>query len=97
MQTAVEQIEYPSHLEQVPRLNRAIGQLEGIKRMIEGREYCVDIITQLRAARSAIKTIELGVLSTHMHSCLARTSCCGDEALRDQQIEEILTLLKKYE
>jgi len=97
MQTAAEQAEHPSHLEQIPRLNRAIGQLEGVKRMVEGGEYCVDIMTQLRAARSAIKTIELGVLNTHMRSCLARTSGCGDEALRDQQIEEILMLLKKYE
>lgn len=97
MQTAAEPVEHPSHLEQIPRLNRAIGQLEGVKRMIEGGEYCVDIMTQLRAARSAIKTIELGVLNTHMRSCLARTSCCGDDALRNRQVEEILTLLKKYE
>ncbi len=97
MQTESEPMEHPSHREQTPRLNRAIGQLEGIKRMIDGGEYCVDIMTQLRAARSAIKTIELGVLNTHMRSCLARTSCCGDDALRDRQVEEILTLLKKYE
>ncbi len=97
MQIAAEQVEHPSHLEQVPRLNRAIGQLEGIKRMVEGREYCVDIMTQLRAVRSAVKSIELGVLNTHMRSCLAKTSCCGDESLRDRQVEEILTLLKKYE
>jgi DNA-binding FrmR family transcriptional regulator len=97
MQTDIRPLEHPSHREQTPRLNRAIGQLEGIKRMIDGGEYCVDIMTQLRAARSAIKTIELGVLNTHMRSCLARTSCCGDDALRDQQVEEILTLLRKYE
>ncbi len=97
MQTESKSVEHPSHREQTPRLNRAIGQLEGIKRMIDGGEYCVDIMTQLRAARSAIKTIELGVLGTHMRSCLARTSCCGDDALRDRRVEEILTLLKKYE
>ena len=89
--------EHPSHSGETPRLNRAIGQLEGVKRMIAEGEYCVDIMTQLRAARSAIKSIELGVLNMHMRSCLAKTSCCGDEALRDQQVEEILTLLKKYE
>ena len=97
MQNVSKTAVHPSHVEQTPRLNRAIGQLEGIKRMIEGGEYCVDIMTQLRAVRSAIKTIELGVLNTHMRSCLARTSCCGDDAQRDRQIEEIMTLLKKYE
>lgn len=97
MQTPQADTGHPSHREQTPRLNRAIGQLEGIKRMIAEGEYCVDIMTQLRAVRSALKSIELNVLETHMQSCLARTSCCADEQLRDQQVAEILTLLKKYE
>ncbi|MBP2159031.1 MULTISPECIES: metal-sensitive transcriptional regulator [Asticcacaulis] len=89
--------DHPSHTEQTPRLNRAIGQLEGIKRMIGERQYCVDILTQLRAVRSAIKTIELGVLETHMKSCLTKSCECGDETVRDTQIAEIMQLLKKYE
>ncbi|MGN6209430.1 metal-sensitive transcriptional regulator [Asticcacaulis sp.] len=97
MQVPSAETKHPSHVEQTPRLNRAIGQLEGVKRMIAKGEYCVDIMTQLRAARSALKTIELSVLETHMRSCLSRTSCCDDEKLRDQQVGEILTLLKKYE
>ena len=88
--------EHPSHAGQLARLNRAAGQIEGIKRMIGEGQYCVDILTQLRAVRSAIKTIELGVLETHMKSCLTK-SCCEDEARRDTQLAEIMTLLKKYE
>lgn len=56
----------PSRGGQVPRLNRAMGQLEGIKGVISEGQYCVDILTQLKAARSAIKTIELSVLDAHM-------------------------------
>ena len=89
--------DYPSHTEQLPRLNRAGGQIEGIKRMIGEGHYCVDILTQLRAVRSAIKTIELGVLETHMKSCLAKSCACGDETTRDKQLAEIMVLLKKYE
>jgi DNA-binding FrmR family transcriptional regulator len=89
--------QHPSHAGETPRLNRAIGQLEGIKRMIGEGQYCVDILTQLRAVRSAIKTIELSVLETHMKSCLAKSCQCGDEAQRDEQIAEIMLLLKKYE
>ena len=88
--------EHPSHSEQLPRLNRTAGQIEGIKRMIAEGQYCVDILTQLRAVRSALKTIELGVLETHIKSCLTK-SCCTDEKQRDNQISEIMTLLKKYE
>ena len=86
---------HPSHAEQQPRLNRVIGQIEGIKRMISEGQYCVDILTQLRAARSAIKTIELSVLETHMKSCLDRSR--NDEAVQDERIAEIMALLKKYE
>ncbi|MGN6424228.1 MAG: metal-sensitive transcriptional regulator [Asticcacaulis sp.] len=87
---------HPSHQKELPRLNRAGGQIEGVKRMIESGQYCVDILTQLRAVRSALKTIELSVLETHMKSCLTK-SCCEDEARRDTQLAEIMTLLKKYE
>ena len=97
MEASPVDTKHPSHTEQLARLNRAIGQLEGVKRMISQGEYCVDIMTQVRAARSALKTIELGILGTHMRSCLARTSCCADDEVRDQQVDEILTLLKKYE
>lgn len=87
---------HPSHKVQLPRLNRAAGQIEGVKRMIEDGQYCVDILTQLRAVRSALKTIELGVLETHMKTCLAEC-CCEDTDRRDERIGELLLLLKKYE
>lgn len=51
---------YPSHEKQISRINRVVGQLEGIKRMIEDKRYCVEIMSQLRAARNAIKTIDKG-------------------------------------
>lgn len=97
MEAASVNTKPPSHSEQLPRLNRVAGQVEGIKRMISEGEYCVDIMTQVRAARSALKTIELGILGAHMRSCLSRTNGCANDEVRDQQVDEILTLLKKYE
>lgn len=88
---------HPCHKSQLPRINRAIGQLEAVKRMIEEGKYCVDIMSQLRAARNAIKTVELGVLETHMGACVTEASMHKDEVLRKQRIGEIMELLKKYE
>jgi len=87
---------HPSHVSQIAKLNRAIGQLEAVRRMIEEQKYCVDIMTQLRAARSAIKSVELGVLETHMHTCLSN-ACNAEPEQRNTHINEIMTLLKKYE
>ena len=60
--------ENPNHKHEIPRLNRAIGQLEGIKKMIEEQRYCPDIIVQLKAVRSAIKHVESNILKTHLLS-----------------------------
>ena len=89
--------DHSSHKKELSRINRALGQLEGIKRMIETERYCVDILSQLRAARNAIKSIELSVLETHMFGCIADVSCCQNETRRVEQIHEIMELLKKYE
>ncbi len=89
--------EHPSHKNQLSRINRAVGQLEAVKRMIEDGKYCVDIMSQLRAARNAIKTIELGVLEAHVNSCVTDACSNKDEKLKKQRIGEIMELLKKYE
>lgn len=87
---------HPSHKDNLGKLNRVSGQVEAVKRMIDEQQYCVDIMTQIRAARSALKSIELSVLETHMQSCL--TDCCSsDEKSQAEKIKEILALLKKYE
>ena len=44
-----------THEETLQRLRRISGQVQGIQRMIEERKYCVDIITQIQAARSALR------------------------------------------
>lgn len=88
--------QHPTHEKEISRINRVLGQLEGIKRMIEDKRYCVDIMTQLRASRNAIKAIELSVLETHISHCL--TEACGNEQTeKAERIREIMTLLQKYE
>ena len=87
---------HPSHKEHLGKLNRVSGQVEALKRMIKEEKYCVDIMTQVRAARSALKSIELAVLETHMKSCIDK-ACCQDAGVRDEKINEIIKLLKKYE
>ena len=50
---------HPCHKEQIASINRIEGQIRGIAKMIEEEEkYCIDILNQLKAAKSAISTIE---------------------------------------
>lgn len=91
------QTQHPSHHEQVPNLNRINGQVEGIKKMIEDRRYCPEILTQLRAIRSAIKSVELRILNTHLSSCVIEACRSKDQGEQRKKIEEIQELIKRFE
>ena len=86
---------HPSHKEEITRINRALGQLEGIKKMIDEQRYCPDIIIQLKAVRSAVKHIESNILKTHLEHCVADTFGNNEEA--KQKILEIKNLLDKMQ
>lgn len=89
--------QHPSHKEHISRLNRAKGQIEAIGRMIEEGAYCIDIITQIRAARSALKRVELDILETHMGMCIVKASQAKNEEERADKIKEVMNAIKKYE
>lgn len=84
------------HKSQLPRLKRARGQVDGIIRMVEGERYCVDILTQLRAARSALRRVEQAVLREHAEHCVAGAvqSSKGREA--EAKLEELFQALERY-
>ena len=82
---------HPSHQGQIPRINRAIGQLEGIKRMISQRKHCPDILIQLKAVKSAIRATEIEILKAHLNSCVKKSFASAAE--RDREIEEIKKLM----
>lgn len=85
---------YPSHMENMPRLNRISGQLEGVKKMVEEGRYCPDILIQLKAIRAAIRAVESNILSKHLQHCVARSF---SEAERDEKIKELKTLFDRFE
>jgi DNA-binding FrmR family transcriptional regulator len=86
---------HPSHYNEIPRLNRAIGQMEGVRKMIENRRYCPEILLQLKAVRSAVKSIESNILKTHLESCVAGSF--EDKNERDKKIAEIKELLDRFQ
>ena len=52
------------------RLARIAGQVNGLQKMIEEERYCVDILTQVSALRSALDQLGLLMLSTHLEDCV---------------------------
>lgn len=74
------------------RINRAVGQLNGIKQMVEEDRYCGDVLTQLAAAEKAIASISRIVMRDHLETCVTERIQAGDEAV----IDEVMDLLKKF-
>jgi len=92
-----EQTEHPSHHSQLPNLNRVSGQIEGIKKMINEGRYCPEILTQLLAVRSAIKSVELRILDTHLTSCVTEACLTQNSEEQRKKIDEIRELIKRFD
>jgi len=78
------------HANIIPRLNRAQGQIKAVGRMIDDGRTCEEIITQLRAARSALKAIEHGILEQHIRVCLLDSAATSNGDKREQKIETLM-------
>ena len=52
------------------RLKRVAGQVAGLQKMVEHDRYCVDILTQLAAVRSALDAVGVELLSDHVEHCV---------------------------
>ncbi|MAF90659.1 MAG: transcriptional regulator [Bdellovibrionaceae bacterium] len=83
------------HKNQLTRVNKIEGQVRGIKKMIEDEKYCVDILTQIKAARSALKSLELSVLEGHLNCCLISAIDSNSKKDALEKVDEILNLLKR--
>lgn len=75
------------------RLKRIEGQVRGIARMIEGDRYCIDVLTQLRAVRAALRQVEAAVLRDHVEHCVALAFSAGDQDLRERTVRELLDVM----
>jgi DNA-binding FrmR family transcriptional regulator len=62
------------------RLRRIEGQVRGIAKMIDEDKYCIDILTQISAASSALRSVALNLLDEHLDHCLRQAVAEGGDA-----------------
>jgi CsoR family transcriptional regulator, copper-sensing transcriptional repressor len=68
------------------RLARIEGQVRGVTRMVEEDRYCIDILTQIAALKSAVEQVALGLVDGHVRNCMAAAT---DE--RDEKTAELMS------
>lgn len=74
------------------RLKRIEGQVRGLARMVEEDRYCVDILTQVSAAKSALDAVAMQLLQDHSHGCVQNAIKSGEG---EQAIAELMTVINK--
>lgn len=74
------------------RINRIIGQLNGIKNMIEDNRYCGDILIQIAAVESALQNLGYIVLQDHLNTCVVEEIQKGNEEIMTEAVELIKKL-----
>ena len=75
------------------RLNRIEGQARGIAKMVEEDRYCVDILTQIAAVRSALDALAMQLLASHTNGCVRTAIKSGDG---DVAVDELMGLVKRF-
>jgi CsoR family transcriptional regulator, copper-sensing transcriptional repressor len=78
-----------SKKEVLNRLRSAAGHLNGIVRMVEEDQYCIDVLSQISAVQAALNKVGLQVLDDHMHHCVTEAIRSDDPDERERVLAEI--------
>lgn len=88
-------MERPNKTKLLNRLSRIEGQVRGVARMVEEDRYCIDVLTQLQAARAALARVETEMLKEHLGHCIEGAIVRGDAADQRQKANELIQLLER--
>lgn len=85
------------------RVRRIAGQVAGIGRMVEGDRYCLDILSQIAAVRSALDALGVELLDQHVRGCVAGHGTDGEQPhprakpmAREELLTELRTALTRF-
>jgi CsoR family transcriptional regulator, copper-sensing transcriptional repressor len=80
----------------IKRLHRIEGQVRGIERMVGDDRYCIDILTQIAAANTALEALALTILDDHVRHCVTGALASGDETDAAVKTEELLEAVQRF-
>lgn len=76
------------------RLRTVEGHIRGVQRMVEQDTYCIDIIKQTQAIRSAIDKFNALLLEHHLNNCVTTAIRDNDPQERERVIAELLQVFE---
>ncbi len=99
---------HPDRAAVAGRLKRIAGQVSGLQRMVDEDRYCVDILTQIAAVRSALDAVGVRLLTGHLQHCVAERLGSGSRKTprqshaetanrtTDEMIDEVSVALGRF-
>jgi len=78
----------------IRRLKRIEGQVRGLVRMLEEDRYCIDVLHQVAAVKSALVKVESEVLKAHAASCVEEAIGSGDAEEQRRKFNELVKLFE---
>jgi DNA-binding FrmR family transcriptional regulator len=75
------------------RLRRIEGQVRGVQKMVEEDRYCIDVLTQVNAARAAPESVALLLLADHTQHCVTEAIRSGGGAAKVRELNEAVQRL----
>jgi DNA-binding FrmR family transcriptional regulator len=79
------------------RLNRIEGQVRGLAKMVNEDRYCIDIVTQISAVRSALRRVEEEILKDHVAQCVEHAIQSGDKADQRRKMAELMEVVGRVD
>ena len=74
------------------RLRRVEGQVHAVAQMVEDDVYCIDVLTQISAATSALKAVSVMLVDDHLNHCVRQAAAeVADEKL--SEVEKVISRL----
>src|SRR5437660_7422664 len=77
------------------RLRRVEGQVRGLQKMVEDDRYCIDVLTQVSAAKAALESVALLLLADHTEHCVSEAIRAGDGAEKVRELNDAVARLIK--
>jgi CsoR family transcriptional regulator, copper-sensing transcriptional repressor len=78
------------------RLHRIEGQVRGIERMVDEDRYCIDILTQVGAVKTALESMALEILNDHVTHCVHDALASGDPNAATEKSKELLAAVERF-
>jgi CsoR family transcriptional regulator, copper-sensing transcriptional repressor len=78
------------------RLHRIEGQVRGIERMVEEDRYCIDVLTQVGAVKTALESLAFEILTDHVNHCVARALESGAPDAAEEKTRELLAAVQRF-